>query len=187
MAKLAVTPPVVGSVSTEMYGSRARSSRASAAQIFAICISDSAPSIIRAPPEQDTTISGRRSVECALDGARDLLAHDHAHAAADEAVFHRRHDGADALDPAGGDDHGVLEAGRGLARVSRSAYGLRVGELQRVGGGELAIVLLPPLVVEQRAKAIGGRKPEVMRALRADVEVCREVLVVDDLAAVRDT
>ena len=52
IAKLAVTPPVVGSVSTEMYGSRARSSRASAALILAICISDSAPSIIRAPPEQ---------------------------------------------------------------------------------------------------------------------------------------
>ena len=58
MAKLAVTPPVVGSVRTEMYGSRVRSRRASAALIFAICMSDSAPSIMRAPPEQDTTTSG---------------------------------------------------------------------------------------------------------------------------------
>ena len=61
IAKLAVTPPVVGSVSTETYGSLARSSRASAALIFAICISDSAPSIIRAPPEQDTMMTGSRS------------------------------------------------------------------------------------------------------------------------------
>ena len=60
IAKLAVTPPVVGSVSTEMNGSRARSSRASAAETFAICISDSAPSIIRAPPEQETMITGSR-------------------------------------------------------------------------------------------------------------------------------
>ena len=46
-----------------MYGSRARSSRASAPQILAICISDSAPSIIRAPPEQQTMIIGlRRSI-----------------------------------------------------------------------------------------------------------------------------
>ncbi len=61
IAKLAVTPPVVGSVSTERNGSRPRSSRASAALILAICISESAPSIIRAPPEQDTTITGRRA------------------------------------------------------------------------------------------------------------------------------
>ena len=42
-----------------MYGSRARSSRASAALILAICISDSAPSIIRAPPEHETMMTGR--------------------------------------------------------------------------------------------------------------------------------
>ena len=58
MAKLAVTPPVVGSVSTATYGRPARSRRARAPQIFAICISDSAPSIIRAPPEQQTMTSG---------------------------------------------------------------------------------------------------------------------------------
>ena len=63
IAKLAVTPPVVGSVRIEMYGSRARSSRASAPQIFAICMSDSAPSIIRAPPEHETMMTGcRRSI-----------------------------------------------------------------------------------------------------------------------------
>ena len=60
IAKLAVTPPVVGSVSTEMNGRPARSSRASAADVFAICISDSAPSIIRAPPEHETMMTGAR-------------------------------------------------------------------------------------------------------------------------------
>ena len=50
-----------------MYGSRARSSRASAPQIFAICISDSAPSIIRAPPEQHTITTGALVVDRALD------------------------------------------------------------------------------------------------------------------------
>ncbi len=68
MAKLAVTPPVVGSVSTEMNGRPARSSRASAAEVFAICISDSAPSIIRAPPEHDTITTGaRRSIARSMD------------------------------------------------------------------------------------------------------------------------
>ena len=60
MAKLAVTPPVVGSVITEMYGILASSSRASPALIFAICISDTIPSIIRAPPDAATIISGFR-------------------------------------------------------------------------------------------------------------------------------
>src|SRR5215467_10853834 len=60
MAKLAVTPPVVGSVKTEMYGSFASSSRARAAETFASCIRLIVPSIMRAPPEQETTISGWR-------------------------------------------------------------------------------------------------------------------------------
>ena len=58
IAKLAVTPPVVGSVSTERNGMPARSRRASAAETLAICISDSAPSIMRAPPEHETTMTG---------------------------------------------------------------------------------------------------------------------------------
>ena len=35
------------------------------------------------------------------------------------------------------------------------------------------------VAVEQHAQALGGADPEVMRALRADVEVGREILVVD--------
>ena len=53
IANDAVTPPVVGSVSIEMYGSRASASRASAAEIFAICISERIPSCMRAPPEAE--------------------------------------------------------------------------------------------------------------------------------------
>ncbi len=57
IAKLAVTPPVVGSVSTEMNGRRASSSVASAAEIFAICMSESVPSCMRAPPEAEKMIN----------------------------------------------------------------------------------------------------------------------------------
>src|SRR5229473_6623289 len=60
MAKLAVTPPVVGSVITEMYGTFASSSFASAAETLASCIKLIVPSIMRAPPEQETTTSGCR-------------------------------------------------------------------------------------------------------------------------------
>src|SRR6266540_1977028 len=47
----AVTPPVVGSVRMEMYGSPAAARRESAAEILAICISERIPSCMRAPPE----------------------------------------------------------------------------------------------------------------------------------------
>src|SRR5882762_7658206 len=60
MAKLAVTPPVVGSVSTEMYGSFSSSSRASAAETLASCMRLIVPSIMRAPPEQEMAMNGWR-------------------------------------------------------------------------------------------------------------------------------
>src|SRR4029453_4319338 len=90
IAKLAVTPPVVGSVRTEMYGSFARSSPATAPLMLAICTSATAP-----------------------QGPRDLLPNHPAHAAANEAVLHRGHRGFDPADASGRADHGVLEAGGG--------------------------------------------------------------------------
>src|SRR5712691_8040383 len=59
MAKLAVTPPVVGSVSTETKGNPCSPSRCKAADVFAICISERMPSCMRAPPEADTMMTGR--------------------------------------------------------------------------------------------------------------------------------
>src|SRR5690606_3512464 len=49
-AKLADTPPMVGSVRTEMNGSRLADSWVTAAVVLAICISESRPSCMRAPP-----------------------------------------------------------------------------------------------------------------------------------------
>ena len=71
MAYDAVSPPVVGSVITEMYGRPAFASRARAAEIFAICISERIPSCMRAPPEHDTMITGSflsvaRSIACVI-------------------------------------------------------------------------------------------------------------------------
>ena len=58
MAKLADTPPMVGSVSTEMNGRRRSARSVSAAVVFAICASDSSPSCMRAPPEAVTHTKG---------------------------------------------------------------------------------------------------------------------------------
>src|SRR6266496_1338784 len=56
----AETPPVVGFVSTDMNGTPAPCSSAMTTDVLAICISDSTPSCMRAPPEAETRISGER-------------------------------------------------------------------------------------------------------------------------------
>src|SRR5260221_699044 len=58
MAKLADTPPMVGSVSTVTNGRRRSARSVSAAVVLAICRSDSAPSCMRAPPEAQTHTNG---------------------------------------------------------------------------------------------------------------------------------
>ena len=61
MANDAVTPPVVGSVSTVMKGRWAAPRRSTAQDTFAICISETSPSCMRAPPDAQNTTTGRRS------------------------------------------------------------------------------------------------------------------------------
>ena len=56
IAKLAVTPPVVGLASKTMYGNLAFLSLLIAIVVLGICISEKIPSCIRAPPEDGTTI-----------------------------------------------------------------------------------------------------------------------------------
>src|SRR5208283_4880475 len=72
MAKDAVVPPVVGSVITEMYGTLASSMRESEDEIFASCMRLTTPSIMRAPPEAETTISGSFSA-VAFSTARVII------------------------------------------------------------------------------------------------------------------
>ena len=59
LAKLAVTPPVVGWVSTLMYNPPFAEKRWMAALVFAICIRLKMPSCIRAPPLAEKITSGR--------------------------------------------------------------------------------------------------------------------------------
>ena len=61
MANEAVTPPVVGCVISDTNGSFFSARTARFALVLAICISDSAPSIIRAPPDWLITRHARSS------------------------------------------------------------------------------------------------------------------------------
>ncbi len=90
----------------------ASSKRARAAETLAICISESMPSCMRAPPpEPETIISGSFCCGGPFDRPRELLADDAAHAAHDESrIGHAEGDAAGA-DHAGAADRGVLQAG----------------------------------------------------------------------------
>ena len=58
IAKLAVTPPVVGSVRIDTYNNPASECFFNAAEVFAICIREMIPSCILAPPEQQNMNTG---------------------------------------------------------------------------------------------------------------------------------
>src|SRR5690606_20751207 len=58
--KLADTPPIVGSVSTDRYGSRFSASRAGIAVVLAICLSDSTRSCFRGTSEEVIKSNGTR-------------------------------------------------------------------------------------------------------------------------------
>ena len=89
MANDAVTPPVVGIGQQRDVRDFGLSRRASAAEILASCIRLMTPSIMRAPPDAETMISGVLRVGRAFSMARVMrFSDDRAHAAADEGILH---------------------------------------------------------------------------------------------------
>ena len=118
----------------------------------------------------------------AVDRARDGLAHDSAHAAADEGVLHHGEDYGVRADVADGVDDGVVEAGLLLGLGEALLVGLQVGELERIGGAELEV---DEFVAgfEQVVDAFAGVDAEVIAAFRADVLVGGDVRLEDDLLA----
>ncbi len=110
LAKLAVTPPVVGWVNTLMYSPPRAEKRSMAAEVFAICIRLKMPSCIRAPPLAEKMTSGS-CFAAAYSMARVIFfAHGRAHAAHKEAAvqhcgYHRH-----AADAAHCRDSGLAEA-----------------------------------------------------------------------------
>ena len=58
MPKLAVTPPVVGSVNIGIYNPPSLLNLASFELVFANCINDNADSCMRAPPDEQINTKG---------------------------------------------------------------------------------------------------------------------------------
>jgi hypothetical protein len=92
IAKLAVTPPVVGSVKDRHKRQlRSEASLCERRRHLGHLHERQRASIIRAPPELEMTITGCRRSSASSTAPGDLLANDDPHAAADERVLHRRH------------------------------------------------------------------------------------------------
>ena len=157
MAKLAVTPPVVGSVSTREVGQpRLGRAAASAAEVLAICISERMPSCMRAPPEAETMMTGTRLCDGQLDGARELLAHHRAHAAAQERRTRRRtaRPGSPPMRREAGDRPPPRAPVFCRAAFSAVAVLLGVLEAERIARAQARVALLEGAGVGQQRDAL---------------------------------
>ena len=93
--------------------------------------------------------------------------------------------GASAVEQARGDDHRIFEPRRFAARRQPLTIGFRVLEAQGIGRGEPCVVFVPFLVVQQASQPLERRHPEMVRTLAADMEVVRQLLGIEHLAALR--
>ena len=92
---------------------------------------------MRAPPLDEKQISGSAVGEAVLGAAREALADDRAHRAAEEAELERAGDDVDAVQRAGHHDQRVLLADRLLRGGQAVAVLLAVAELERILGLDL--------------------------------------------------
>ena len=152
----ASTPAVEGSVRIETNGSRSSCSRASSAEVLAICMSERMPSCMRAPPVRRDHDQRAALGERELDRARHLLAHHRAHAAAHEEEVHERR-GSPACrrwsrTPAIAASFMPVSFWAAVEAV-RVAH-LGVAELERVAGHEVREALLERARVDQVAEVV---------------------------------
>ena len=183
MAKLAVTPPVVGSVRSEMKGSRSSARRLSAAEVLAICMSERIPSCIRAPPEAETMSRGMPLLDGQLDGPGDLFAHHRRHAAPEERELEDGEGDGVAADAPHPGEHRLLEAGLAARRLDAIRVSLGVLEAERILGGEPGLALLEGALVHDGGDALARADPERIAALRAHAPGPVDLGTVHDLLA----
>src|ERR1019366_660704 len=106
------------------------------------------------------------------------------HRSAHEGVLHRANDDADAVEFPLGAENGITFSDTGLVHLQAVAVALRVTKLEWVARSDVAGEFFVLAVVEQDLETLAGAEPEVVIALRTDVEVLLHFLAVDDLFAV---
>jgi hypothetical protein len=124
-------------------------------------------------------------LEAVLDRTRDLFTDDDAHAPADERVLHPGNDDVQIVELAGAHDDRILEARARDALLETLAIGFGVGELQGIDRDQVREVLGVVASIEERFEPLRRAHPEMVGALRADIQVFLEILLVDELRAAR--
>ena len=185
MGKLAVTPPVVGSVSTTMYGSPASFTRRVAITVRGICIRLIAPSCIRAPPDAVKTISGASCSTASLARRKDTFADRRAHRTADELELHRGNDSLLTVDLAVRDHDRIVEM-RLVARFLQPfRIALGVTKPQRISDDLWQLDPGEAALVEGEAEPFDRADAHVVATMRTDLQICQQVAMEDHLLAGR--
>src|SRR6266404_5347196 len=165
IARLADTPPVVGSVMTEMKGSRASDRRLSAALVFAICSSEYSASCMRAPPLAAKHTSGIRcSRQCSTARTNFSPTTDHIQA----GQFSRHH------------DQRVAFAGLLLGLGEPVLVALRILEFERVLRLNLGGKLGGGSGIEKLREPLAAVDPHMVAALRAYVQIALDLRAIQN-------
>ena len=154
LAKLAVTPPVVGWVNTLMYSPPLAEKRSMAALVLAICIRLKMPSCIRAPPLAEKMTSGS-FFAAAYSMARVIFSP----TAVLMLPIKKR------LGSTAGRDSGLAEAR--LLGLGAELFGI-ARETQHVLRGQLCIHLPETAAVQHKAQAVVRTDGLVIAAVGAD-------------------
>ena len=129
--------------------------------------------------DQDEGVAGGKGP---VDSSCNCLSHYGTHAAADEGVLHGGEDDGVGAEVAEGGEDGVVEAGLLLGFGEAAGVGFEVGELEGVGGAEIAVDEGVAGLEELGDAGLGG-EAEVIAAFGTDLEVALELFLEDVLAA----
>ncbi len=171
-AKLAVTPPVVGSVRTEMYSSPFSEPGQSRAGFRHLHERQDALLHPR-PAAGGKEDQGQLVFPGVLDGQRQLFPYGGAHAAHEKAAVQHAHHAAASAYGAGGCDHRLVHAGFPAGAVQ---LGPVAGEAEGIIGRQLFMQLPEGAGVQHAAEPVIGPHGEVVAAQGADGQRRRHVL-----------
>jgi hypothetical protein len=170
---------------TEMNGTRAALTRSTTPIVLTSCISEYVPSCMRAPPEEETMISGMRSA-MAASPARATFSPTTEPIEPPMKPKSMTHIET-GLPPIVADapDRRVAQAGRELGGHEPVRIGLEIHEAERVDRLEVGVALHERAAVDQLLDPGLGRDAEVVAAMRADPQRLVELLVEEHLRAAR--
>ena len=154
-----------------------------AATVLAICISESEPSCMRAPPEQDEQHDGLPVLCATLHHPGDDFTDDRAHRAPHEAEYEHAELHCAAVDPCGAGKDRVVHAGRRACQLDAVRVRLGIDEAKRIFGDQPGVERRPGPFVGQELDPTLCAQVEVKSASGTDLEVAFEVFFLHGVAA----